>query len=685
MSSITNIQNFNTFPVFDPSMIRKEKITKALQSDRLKGFENPNIHSTSDGEKPILVENEQLFSGDLYHLEIIFLAQISDPSLQYDVGELLTKIFIDAYNDENPINTGELMDLVEAFIEQGPSKRKNFINTLASEHLDHKGWIKCLPLVVKHSTYLTKVHLGSWQTIIDKIPPQNLVQELSKRKIDINLRDVKGETILTAACKNSNTPLIVEELLKSGEIDVNLENKMGNCPLGLACVHENLEATTLLLQHPHIDLKGKYGQRLALEEALDFYADQPEFLEEFLKHPHLDINLLFAYFEAEPSQLLSSSVEKILTLFPEKTNEWFEKYPPAAIVFLYTSGKNKEAIDILIKQLNSNPSFDILPLLNRNNEFKNFLVENALKQIQLWLIVNGNLDKMSLDNQRLVLTYFFPQFYEYMNYNGILAHKGIELIIDYLRNKKSLPSDPCISVCKDRNTFTEILEKLVQNPNIENGYTHSFIVAKADKNEYGLSAHVTPLFFIKQPEGWQIVITDSTTDNTNIFEEKSSCQPLMQKIKDVEEKFPDQFKVKVVNINVFWRQRDDHSCPIYALRDLVYFHRQGQEFLNKLTQDNITHKKFYFFTDLPPELMKTTQSIKDIEIYDLRFSEKLKMATKKNPLGEETLLENLERHKRRAIGEDKDRNFLMEDRAIKYQKIVIKTLSEKLFKELTME
>lgn len=77
--------------------------------------------------------------------------------------------------------------------------------------------------------------------------------------------------------------------------------------------------------------------------------------------------------------------------------------------------------------------------------------------------------------------------------------------------------------------------------------------------------------------------------------------------------------------------------------------------------------------------MKITQSVSDIESFAKRQAPNdLEMKTRKNPSGKESLLENLERHKVRDAESQKDRNYLARDRAIKYQKIIIKSVSEKL-------
>ncbi|MES2345131.1 MAG: hypothetical protein V4494_04245 [Chlamydiota bacterium] len=416
----------------------------------------------------------------------------------------------------------------------------------------------------------------------------------------------------------------------------------------------------------------------ALKEAyFEFvWGDDNNVFEELLKTPKIDIDLLLHSIANDSKTFCSKAISVINLYHPDAVQNWLKRYPEMYIAQLIcTEG---ESCDLLLEfrnQLNLGDSFNIVSLLKIDDDkIERFIVQSR-DILGSWVVDFKILENLSFQDKKLLLAFLQPEVHRYFQGN-VLGHKGIEIIIDYLRNKSdpSLSKEDRITVCQDRNTFSKKLEELMQDPNVKDGYSHLFIVTKFDENPRGVTGHVTPVFMKKVDGEWEIIITDSTTDYSNVHEKKSSCAPLVSQITALENKSEKAFVVRKINISTFWRQVDDQSCWVIAIRDLVYFSQHGDEFLK---QFSTSQQKINYFTDLPPELMKTIQLMRDLESY-FKQAEKskksLEMATKKSETGKETLQQNLKRHTRKSPDGKRDWNMLVDDRSEKYHKIVIDKL-----------
>lgn len=462
---------------------------------------------------------------------------------------------------------------------------------------------------------------------------------------------------------------VLKDLLKLEGLDINKPNEAGWTPLQQAVNKENVDALITLLKDPRIQINQEVTEDLPPLYRAYENDDVPEMLSAFLDHPEIDISILLNEFIANPHNFKNNNFDVLKEAFPEKVEAWLNAHPEMKIGLTIIDRKIEGAQSLLTQYFEAGAPLNIIRLLQIDDSILPFIRDHFHPGIIKWLLDSGTLDRLTLEDQRYVMRCVDPQFSEYMDTKGILAHKGIEVIIKELRKKNSLPLEDCITVCQDRAQFTKSLKALAENSDIPDGYCHFFIVTKVNENPHGLGAHVTPIFLRKEAGKWEAVITDSTTDEDNVWDDKSSCKPLVDRLQNAEAAANGKLPIRHIHVNSFWRQADSFSCPIFAVRDLVYFYRKGKEFLNALN-DRSDHSQVHRFSHLPPEMMKTTQSISDITKYaENKTTSQLTMKRNKTQ-EDETLLENLERHKQKTS--KGIRNTLITERAEKYQKLVLK-------------
>ena len=124
-----------------------------------------------------------------------------------------------------------------------------------------------------------------------------------KDKIDVNIRDAKGNTALMLAASLSYTNMednegIVELLLShpnvKDKIDVNIHDTEGNTALMRAVISDNREIAELLLSHPNVKDKidvniQNNGGATALCYAVT--CGEKRIVDLLLKHPNIDVNI----------------------------------------------------------------------------------------------------------------------------------------------------------------------------------------------------------------------------------------------------------------------------------------------------------------------------------------------------------------------------------------------------------
>lgn len=511
---------------------------------------------------------------------------------------------------------------------------------------------------------------------IRSVSADSLEQAIENRRKDIAETILKsgklqpgdhdtGASILVTAINRKDIHLVTL-LLKLDWININHDFK-GDSPITRAIAREQVKIVKLLLNDPRTDpnYTPQNGSETPIETSYRY--DNPELFTPFLTHPKINPDPLFKMLEEYPHLLDLETFDVLQQHSPEKVENFLNIHPSLKAIRLILTDK-KQAKEFILNELRNNPNFSLSDLIKSEGETVTFLKNAMRNEILAWIAESPHFDAIPHQDQMRIISCFFP---EHLSDNGILGHKGIELMIQYLKEKKSLPEEDFVTVCQDRNRFQEALSKLAGDQNLPDGYTHSFVVTKFNENPYGLPAHVTPVLVRKNGNKWDILITDSTTDRENVNSPKSSCQPIQEIIHNLEQ--TGKFPVRHLHMNTFWRQSDSVSCPIFTLRDIVFFHRNGDTFLNQL-HTQADEKKIHLFTHLSPELMKMTQSLRDLDPY-LR-SEKDHKMTRRKTQTEETFIENLNRHvKETPSGR---RNMMATERAEKYQKLMIERLRETL-------
>lgn len=104
---------------------------------------------------------------------------------------------------------------------------------------------------------------------------------------NVNVQDNIQESVLSGAALTDDV-LIIKLLLQHKDIDINLSNFFNKTPLHLVVESGHIEAATLLLGHPSIDVNRKDADETALHKAIK--NGNPKILQALLRHPNIDVN-----------------------------------------------------------------------------------------------------------------------------------------------------------------------------------------------------------------------------------------------------------------------------------------------------------------------------------------------------------------------------------------------------------
>lgn len=108
--------------------------------------------------------------------------------------------------------------------------------------------------------------------------------------LDVNARNINGDTTLTFLCKQEFEILPLRELLEDPRVDVNAMDSNGHTPLLCACFIDEPRAVHELLKHEQVDVNARDDQgRNALIWACQEYHD--DIVVELLKHDNLNVNV----------------------------------------------------------------------------------------------------------------------------------------------------------------------------------------------------------------------------------------------------------------------------------------------------------------------------------------------------------------------------------------------------------
>ncbi len=383
----------------------------------------------------------------------------------------------------------------------------------------------------------------------------------------------------------------------------------------------------------------------------------------------LDLGLLFSEILTNPRLIASDYTTNLKDFFYEDYDRWIVDHPQLQIARLIYEEEMIKANEVFNSYLaSSNVKLDFLI----RTDIRPLIIKNSQAIIK-WLS-SQDFDSLSVTQLQILLGVLHPAYHQYLSSTGGLAPKGLNIITSYLSAKPepSLPEES-VSVCPDQLSFGAKLQELSENPHIKTGYSHYFYVADIEKHQPGVAwnftTHFTPLYFHKLDDGWHIVITDSKGVNEH-------TDNLMATI-DIAKKTLKNFDVSHCYLSTLKRQRAKVSagCDTFCTIDLSYFYRHGVSFLNKLKDLNQYNQTKFNFTYLPPELMKTTQSISEINKYLLKYPDSSMERRKEK--GRETLAANLERHSVKNE-EGKLQNALVEQRLVKFHRMILKVLLDEL-------
>jgi len=678
---------------------------------------------------------------EIKRIKDIFESKITQPDLKSDLERFLTALSKEGrvFSQPRKVSTKVVQNCIESFQNIDDSKSRDSIIKIVEE-LRGSDWLPCMLMILEQEK---PAKLSSWTSLLAGCRDSSeLFQELSRRGVNFRTKDPEHDSTLlitaisrgfeklakaiirssdeehinavnndkefalAAACRQGNKEIvrkllkikeignllpslmiainqgdgsIVKELLSLEAIDVNnADHFFMKTPLELAISKNHVEIWRELLKKDGIDLSIPTRSGISLIE-MAFLKRDSSILEEILRRPNVDFRPIFSMLETNPKNAAIPPMGVLSHYFKKECEDFFSAHPGIKIMQLILQGREEEAQQLLNKTLASEKVSDIFCLMETNEELDPFIEKNT-PLICKWLIDHQILENLPQSKQIIVLSKLYPNCYKFMDRAGTLAQKGIAIVMEYLKNKGSLPKDQHLKLCQDRTAFADALIELTQDE-IQDGEVRLFLVNKFDENPYGVAGHVTPLFFKRVEEAWEIIITDSTTDFSNCDKMDSSCAPLVEHILETEKHFI--FNVKCIHVNTYWRQTDSINCFVFGIRDLINFSRDGDQFLSDLQS---TKQKVHYFTDLPVSWMKTTQSVKEIENYaeaKKRAGVSLVMHRKKGK-NDETLLENLARNTKKATdGSNHKWNSLIEKRSTKYKQIVIDQLIKKLRKIYT--
>lgn len=258
---------------------------------------------------------------------------------------------------------------------------------------------------------------------------------------------------------------------------------------------------------------------------------------------------------------------------------------------------------------------------------------------------------------------FYPDFGAYIKKNNTISTNGLEILVQYLKDKKSIEKNQDIIVCSNLNDFKNQLDQLDYSSSKKSSYY--FVIPDENSNSKERGSHLTPVVVTKGEKGWDFIMTDSIGS--------ISCyQKISEIILKIIEKGQPLHRIYECSVK---RQNDHTNCPVFTLRDLVYFCNNEKKLIEVLNLEAIGSQKNeynFIFNELPPELMKTTQSMSTINNY-INNKNEATVSSKKR--GKETLKVSVERH------ESDNQNNLIQKRFEKYKFIILNKFLENLINE----
>lgn len=203
------------------------------------------------------------------------------------------------------------------------------------------------------------------------------------------------------------------------------------------------------------------------------------------------------------------------------------------------------------------------------------------------------------------LSRIFPEIEDDYVSAELIKCDGVRIILDYLNNKKGAIRINC-TVCDHYESLSDQLLKISKMET----FTGSLIVRCCSEKDAYPDVHYAPIHIKKTKNDFQLVITDS------VASEKKTYHLEIAKL----------IKKTLPSATVYAygepRQSDLTNCSIFSIRDVVEVAKNPKP-LWELTKKSKPYKSesddslsgLMIFNQLPPSMMKTTQSTSKLEVY----------------------------------------------------------------------
>lgn len=201
------------------------------------------------------------------------------------------------------------------------------------------------------------------------------------------------------------------------------------------------------------------------------------------------------------------------------------------------------------------------------------------------------------------LSRIFREIEDYVSAE-LIKCDGVRIILDYLNNKGAIRIN--CTVC---DHYESLSDQLLEISKMET-FTGSLIVRCCSEKDAYPDIHYAPIHIKKIKNDFQLVITDS------VASEKKTYHLEIAKL----------IKKTLPSATVYAygepRQTDLTNCSIFSIRDVVEVAKNSKP-LWELTKKSKPYKSesddslsgLMIFNQLPPSMMKTTQSISKLEVY----------------------------------------------------------------------
>ncbi len=263
-------------------------------------------------------------------------------------------------------------------------------------------------------------------------------------------------------------------------------------------------------------------------------------------------------------------------------------------------------IEDLIFSSNSADLVDLLDIISRNLNYDSLRLFSVVLNELLSKAANGILLK-------------------YMEYDDLtLTPLGISELLKIFEVKYSFTK--CLLTCEDSKNIPRLIQEVASSSK------DSVIKGCIIYDSLGDETHVTPIFIQKKDGKIQILVTDSVgQEGYQSNDEQTKGSFVFLTVVNFLNKNADKFS-QGFEVYTFFpkRQRDRGTCSLYSLMDLknllmchqsdIFEFIQVNGRATKMIGDFNKNLQVFEFQILPPDMMKETQSISQLNEYEKLFS-----------------------------------------------------------------